>query len=141
VQVIVYVQNHILQGCARAIHDTYDLMIFEADPVTVKDVISDQSACMRAMYPLVFVNKTTYHHLHALWTQNNMDIYKLRITCEKWTYNLRMCRTIKAELQTTPAPGMMRMLGFAAGGTAVVAEVPIAEAQAMAQQPDMFSFI
>ena len=116
-------QTRALEGCARAVHDTYDLMTFEGDPGTVKQVIAYQSAWMRTVGRLVFVSKTTYHLLHALWRQNNVAIYKLRITCEKWTYNLGLCRTVQAELKTRPAPGMMRMLGFS-GDTAIVAEVP-----------------
>ena len=111
-------------------------MTFEGDPPTVKQVVSYQSAWMRAVRPLVFVSKTTYQHLHTLWRQNNMDIYKLRITCEKWAYNLYLCRTMQAELKTAPAPGMMRMLGFS-GGTAVVAEVPEGDAAGIAQHLDL----
>ena len=135
-QVASYVHSRVLQGCARSIHDTYDLMTFEADPLIVKDVIAYQSAWMRNVGPVVFVSKTTYHHLHALWRQNNIDIYKLRITCEKWTHNLGLCRTIQAELQTTPAPGMMRRLGFA-GDTPIVAEVPQGDAAGIAQHIDL----
>ena len=129
-------QTRVLEGCARAVHDTYDLMTFEGDPATVKQVIAYQSAWMRTVGRLVFVSKTTYHHLHALWRQNNVAIYKLRITCEKWTYNLGLCRTIQGELKTTPAPGMMRMLGFS-GDTAIVAEVPQGEAAGIAQHLDL----
>ena len=131
-----YVQTRALEGCARAVHDTYDLMTFEGDPGTVKQAIAYQSAWMRTVGRLVFVSKTTYHHLHALWRQNNVDIYKLRITCEKWTYNLGLCRTIQGELKTTPAPGMMRMLGFS-GDTAIVAEVPQGDAAGIAQHLDL----
>jgi hypothetical protein len=135
-QVAHYVNGRVLQGCARAIHDTYDLMTFEGDPGTVAQVISYQSAWMRVVSPLVFANKTTYHHLHALWRQNNVDIYKLRITCEKWTYNLGLCRTIQTELQTAPAPGMMRMIGFT-GDTTIVAEVPVEDIPVIAQHVDL----
>ena len=129
-------QTRALEGCARAVHDTYDLMTFEGDPGTVKQAIAYQSAWMRTVGRLVFVSKTTYHHLHALWRQNNVDIYKLRITCEKWTYNLGLCRTIQTELQTTPAPGMMHMLGFS-GDIPVVAEVPEGDATGIAQHIDL----
>ncbi len=97
-------------------------MTFEGDPTTVKQVITCQSVWMHTVDRLVFVSKTTYHHLHTLWRQNNVDIYKLRITCEKWTYNLGLCRTIQTGLNTTPAPGMMTMIGFS-HDNAVVAEV------------------
>ena len=135
-QVAVYVHARVLEGCARAIHDTYDLMTFEADPIIVKECITHQSAWMRTVGPVVFVSKTTYHHLHALWRQNNVDIYKLRITCEKWAYNVGLCRTIEAELKTTPAPGRLRMLGFS-GDTVIVAEVPEGDAAGIAQHHDL----
>ena len=135
-QVAAYVHSRTLKGCARAIHDTYDLMTFEGDTATVNQVVSYQSAWMRAAGPLVFVSKTTYHHLHALWRQNNVDIYKLRITCEKWAYNVGLCRTIEAELKTTPAPGRLRMLGFS-GDTVIVAEVPEGDAAGIAQHVDL----
>ncbi len=131
-----YVQTRALEACARAIHETYDLMTFEGDPITVKEVVSYQSVWMYTVGPLVFVSKTTYHHLHALWRQNNVDIYKLRITCEKWTYNLGLCRTIQAELKTTPAPGMMRMLGFSDSND-IVAEVPQGDPAGIAQHLDL----
>ncbi len=130
-------QTRALEACAQTIHDTYDLMTFEGDPSTVKQVISYQSAWMRTVGLLVFVSKTTYHHLHTLWRQNNVDIYKLRITCEKWTYNLGLCRTIQTELQTTPGPGMMRMLGFSGDTAVVVAEVPEGDAAGIAQHVDL----
>jgi hypothetical protein len=130
------VQARALEACARAVYDTYDLMTFEGDPTTVEQVIACQSAWMRTVGRLVFVSKTTYHHLHALWKQNNVDIYKLRITCEKWTHNLGLCRTIQAELRTIPAPGMMRMIGFA-GDTPIVAEVPQGDAAGIAQRLDL----
>ena len=129
-------QARALEACARAVHDTYDLMTFEGDPTTVEQVIACQSAWMRTVGRLVFVSKTTYHHLHALWRQNNVDIYKLRITCEKWTYNLGLCRTIQAELKTTPAPGMMRMLGFSRDDV-VVPEVPEGHTAGIAQHLDL----
>jgi hypothetical protein len=91
---------------------------------------------MHTVGRLVFVSKTTYHHLHALWRQNNVDIYKLRITCEKWTYNLGLCRTIQTEMKTRPAPGMMRMLGFS-DDNAIVAEVPQDDAAVIAQHLDL----
>ena len=65
-----------------------------------------------------------------------MDIYKLRITCEKWTYNLGLCRTIQTELKTRPAPGMMRMLGFSDNNT-IVTEVPQDDASVIAQHLDL----
>jgi hypothetical protein len=135
-QVTDYVQSRTLEDCARAIHDTYDLMTFEGDPITVKEVTSYQSAWMRTVGPLVFVSKTTYHHLHALWRQNNVDIYKLRITCEKWTHNLGLCRTIQAELRTTPPSDMIRMIGFT-GDTPIVDEVPQGDAAGIAQCLDL----
>ena len=135
-QVAAYVQSRALEGCARAIHDTYDLMTFEGDPTTVKEVISYQSAWMRTVGLLVFVSKTTYHHLHPLWRQNNVDIYKLRIMCEKWTQNLGVCRRIRAELKTAPAPGMMRMVGFS-DDSAIVAEVPVGDVAGIAQHLDL----
>ena len=135
-QVAAYVQTRALEACARAVHDTYDLMTFEGDPGTVKQVIAYQSAWMRTVGRLVFVSKTTYHHLHALWRQNNVDIYKLRIACEKWTHHLGLCRTIRAELKTAPAPGMMRMVGFSDDG-AIVAEVPVGDVAGIAQHLDL----
>ncbi len=126
----------VLEGCARAIHDTYDLMTFKGDPSTVAQIISYQSARMRTVRPLVFVNKMTYHHLHALWRQNNIDIYKLKITCEKWTCNLAVCRSMQREMTTRPAPGMVRMFGFTDDAT-IVAEVPVGDIPVIAQHVNL----
>jgi hypothetical protein len=136
VQVTAYVESRVLQACSRAMHDTYDLMTFEGDPGTVERVISYQSVSMRAVRPLVFACKTTYGQLHPRWRQNNIDLYKLRITFEKWAFNLNLCRSMQRELQTAPAPGMMRMIGFA-GNTPIVAEVPLADAPVIAQHMDI----
>jgi purine nucleoside phosphorylase len=65
-----------------------------------------------------------------------VDIYKLRIMCEKWTHNLGVCMRIRAELKTAPEPGMMRMVGFSDDG-AIVTEVPVGDVAGIAQHLDL----